>query len=497
MLFSLGGKAMVNSTSEIINIDWKPNKFSKIPIYRQIIDYISNKIFEGHWGVGRKLPSQRELAKLFNVNRSTVAEALNELTSLGIIEGNHGQGTTIINNTWSQFMSTPPPNWQSYIDSGIHIANFPTIQKINKLQYVKDIIRLSTGEMAPDLFPHDMMKKVLQKVPDRAYSLNYLGPLGLFELRQTLSKYLTRYGIDVPPSCILIVSGSLQALQLMSMCMLPVGSTVFVESPSYLKSLHVFQSMGIKLKGLPMDKYGALPWINDKKDDPIDKSLLYTIPTFHNPTGIVMSKERRIEVLDWSKKNRVPIIEDDAYMELWIDETPPMPLKSYDKNGSVIYIGTISKTLAPGLRLGWLVGPESVVERLGDVKMQMDYGASSISQWTLLEWIHSGLYEEHLNTFRYNLKNRRDLALQTLKNYYSDIATWDIPKGGYYIWLKLNKNISIDRLFNLAAREKLLIHLGNIYDFSKNQCIRISYSYASHEDLVTGLKKLSELINKI
>lgn len=488
---------MTNKTSSIVNIDWKPDKSSNTPIFKQIVSYISNKISKGDWLIGNKLPSQRELAKMFDVNRSTIVAALEELTSLGILEGKSGHGTTIVNNTWSLLMSTSPPNWQHYIDSSIHKANSPTIQTINKLEFVEGITRLGTGELSPELFPHDMMKKVLQRVPERAYALNYLEPLGLFELRKILSQYLAKYGIHIPPSCILIVSGSLQALQLISICMLKPGSTVFIEIPSYLKSLHVFQSAGMKLSGIPMDNGGIMPWALNKNDNLEETSLLYTIPTFHNPTGRVMTEARRIELLDWCKSNRLPIIEDDAYRDLWIDEEPPLPLKAYDKNGMVLYMGSISKSLAPGLRLGWLAGPESIVERLGDVKMQTDYGASSLSQWALAEWMESGLYDQHLLILRKSLKERRDLVLHTLESYFKDIATWNIPAGGFYIWLKLNKNISTDRLFDIALREKILINPGSIYDFSKNQHIRISYSYASADSLVKGLIKLSELIEKM
>jgi GntR family transcriptional regulator of abcA and norABC len=488
---------MANKTSSIVNIEWKPDKTSNIPIFKQIVIYISNKISKGDWLIGNQLPPQRALAKMFDVNRSTIVAALEELTSLGILEGKSGHGTTIINNTWSLLMSASPPNWQRYIDFSIHKANSPTIQTINKLEFVDGITRLSTGEISPELFPKEMMKKVLQRVPERAYSLNYLEPLGLFELRRILSQHLTKYGIYIPPSCILIVSGSLQALQLISLCMLQPGSTIFIEIPSYLKSLNVFQSAGMKLRGIPMDSNGIMPWILNKKDNLEETSLLYTIPTFHNPTGRLMTETRRQELLDWCKTNRLPIIEDDAYRELWINEEPPPPLKAYDKNGMVLYMGSISKSLAPGLRLGWLAGPESIVERLGDVKMQTDYGASSLSQWALTEWMESGLYEQHLLILRKHLKERRDLVLHTLDTHFKEIATWNTPAGGYYIWLRLNKNISTDRLFEIALSEKLLINPGSIYDFSNNQHIRISYSYASPDELKKGLIKLSELIEKM
>lgn len=480
-----------------VAIEWKPDLDSRVPVYKQIVAFISRKISSGDWLVGYKLPAQREMARMFNVNRSTVVEALEELKAQGLIEGNFGQGTQIVNNTWSLMVSKPPTNWQSYINSSIHQANLPTVQVINKQEFIEGITRLSTGEIAPDLFPYEMMEKVLRKLPERAHSLNYVEPLGLLELRKTLSRYLEKYGLQVFPSNLLIVSGSLQALQLISIGLLQPGSTVFVETPSYLKSLHVFQSAGMRLEGVPMDDRGLIPAMLNRKKITKGTALLYTIPTYHNPTGTVMTEDRRKELLDWCTNNRLPLIEDDAYRELWLDEAPPLPLKARDRSGTVLYTGTVSKTLAAGLRLGWLAGPESVVERLGDVKMQTDYGTSSLSQWALTEWIQSGLYDEHLAILRKRLKERRDFVLGILERCFKDIATWNVPSGGFYVWLKLPNGIATERLFHLALGEKILINPGSLYDFSKNPYIRISYAFSSPDELDKGLSRLAELVREM
>ncbi|KUO72542.1 MAG: hypothetical protein APF77_23955 [Clostridia bacterium BRH_c25] len=351
--------------------------------------------------------------------------------------------------------------------------------------------------MSPDLFPHETMKKVLDKIPSRAYSLNYVEPLGLAELRKAISNYLQSLKLNIPASQILIVSGSLQALQLISISMLSPDSTVFIEEPSYLKSLHVFESTGMKMKGVPMDKDGLIPWMINKADMKNSTSILYTIPSFHNPTGLTMSSGRRLEVLRWCKLNQLPIIEDDVYRELWFDELPPLPLKAHDDTGNVLYLGSVSKSLAPGLRIGWIAGPEPVVERLGDIKMQTDYGASSLSQWALTEWIESGLYEDHLKSFRAQLTNRRSFVLNLLEQYFAHLASWDVPKGGYYIWLKLAPSVSTEGLFKLALKENILINPGSLYSFTLNPCLRISYSYASLDDLACGIKRLSQIIEAL
>lgn len=480
----------------MLTIDWKPNKNSKTPIYIQIENFIKDRIANGHWTVGSKLPTQRELSKIFDVNRSTIVQALDELKSEGLIEGKSSGGTVIINNTWSLLASTPPPNWESYIEGGIHHPNLATIQTINKLEFDEKIIRLGTGELSPELYPKEMMKIVLNNTAEKIHSLGYEEPRGSLHLRKEISKYVEKFGIKAPPSSILIVSGSLQALQLISMSVIHPGSTVLVEKPSYLKSLHIFQSSGMRLKGISMDSKGVkISEINNS----INKStaMLYTIPTLHNPTGVTMPEDRRRELLAVCEKNKLPIIEDDAYRELWLDEEPPMPLKSKDKNGIVLYLGTVSKSLAAGMRIGWVIGPEPVIERLGDIKMQTDYGASSISQWVLTEWLSSGLYEKYIKELKEELRIRRKIALEILSENYYDIATWNTPSGGFYIWLKIKKQISMEKLFSIACSQGILLNPGNIYDFSKNQNLRISYSYASLDDLKYGLIKLSEIIKAL
>lgn len=477
----------------MITLDWKPNKEDKMPIYRQIVKYISQKIAAGDWTIGSRLPSQRAMAEVFGVNRSTIVAAMEELISYGILESDFGGGTRVASNTWSLLMSQPP-DWNKYIQSGPFRANLSTIQTINKMEFEPGYIRIGTGELSPELYPGKLVSRIFRRMPERIPNLGYLGPLGLPELGQALAPWLKKnQGIDVEPSNIMISSGSLQGLQLVSVCMLKRGSNVYTEAPSYLKSLQIFQSAGMKLQGVPLDKEGLQYWnIKEASND----ALLYTIPTYHNPTGTVMSEERRKEVMGFCQKQRMPILEDDAYGQLWLDEKPPASLKSRDKTGSVIYMGTISKTMAPGLRIGWVVGPEAVVYRLGDVKMQTDYGASSVSQWMMTELINSGDYDIYLDFLRKELKARRDHALDALKKYFSDLALWNVPAGGFYIWLRLKHKVSIEKVFQDALKAGILLNPGNVYDYAENHAIRLSYAYADPDDLTKALETLAAIIEK-
>ncbi|WP_277679422.1 PLP-dependent aminotransferase family protein [Gracilibacillus dipsosauri] len=477
-------------------MQWKPQKDSSEPLHLQIYHYLKQKIMHGEWTVGTKIPTQREMAKHFQVNRSTVVYALEGLIADGLLETKVGDGTRVINNTWSLLTSTPPPDWKSYVSSGIYKPNIDIIQEINRAEADPSFIRLGTGELSPSLLPNDRMREIL-RTDHENLSLGYVEPKGLVSLRNTVSKYLKTKGIVASPESILIVSGGLQALQLISMGLLERGSTILHETPSYLNSVHVFQSAGMHLFGVPMDQEG----IKIKEIERLKKqqlaALLYTIPNFHNPTGTLMTEERRANLLKVCQNISLPIIEDDVYGDLWFENPPPKPLKADDTQGNVLYIGSVSKTLSPGLRVGWIVGPEPVIDRLADIKMQTDYGSSSLSQYAVEKWLSSGLYTDYLKEIKAELMYRRDFTIQLLKAYFSEIATWSIPEGGFYIWLRLEIDISTKKLFGLALKEHILLNPGIVYDKSDYKHLRLSYSYASLGELEEGLVGLARLIKGV
>lgn len=463
----------------------------RAPKYLLIVEYIKVKISNGEWVIGSRIPSQRELAKIFNVNRSTVITALEELMADGLIQGKIGMGTIVINNTWNLMGGDAATNWNENITLGIHKASAETVQKINEAESKKELIQLSKGELSPDIFPLDRMKTIIRKVSDHLSPFGYEEPKGNYQLRQAISNYLRKVGIDASPSSILVVSGALQALHLISIGLLQRGSTVFLEKSSYLYSLSVFQSAGMKLKGLPMDTEGLIPSsIYQQKDK---SSILYTNPTFHNPTGALMKEKRRQELIQTCVKEQLPVIEDDVYQELWIDSPPPAPLKSLDNHGNVLYIGSLSKSLSPGLRIGWVVGPESVIERLADLKMQSDYGSSSLSQRVAAEWLSSGFYEQHLSFVREQLTLRRGVALAALEENLSDYATWETPRGGFFIWVKIKSNFRTHHLLQKAMAKGILINPGSIYAEISGQFIRVSYAFASLTDINEGIVRLKRI----
>ena len=476
-----------------LSINWKPDRSSNVPLYSQIVGYFTNRISHGDWISGQSLPSQRDLSKSFGVNRSTIVAAMEELMAMGLVESSFGGGTRVAMDSWSLLIQEKAPNWQDYIMSGAFRHNIPTVQVINHLEFQEGTIRLSTGEMSPDLVQTELVKKVMNSLSQKELFMNYPDPLGMPSLRRSVQKLLAKRGINVPLSCILIVSGAVQALQLIASGIVRSTSTVYMEAPSYLCSMNIFQSAGAVLSGVPMDKDGIMPWMirNQQRTGP---GILYTIPTFQNPTGIVMPESRRKEVLKYCIEHNMPIIEDDVFCDLWLDNPPPPPLKALDNSGSVVYIGSTSKSFSPGLRLGWLVGPESLVERLADIKMQVDYGVSVLPQQVVTELMEQGLYDQGTETVRKALRHRRDFMLKLLEKYFFDIATWEKPTGGFFIWIKLKNQVLAERVFNKALKERLLVPPGTIYGSKSVSCLRLTFGYLDADIMEKSMYQLSQVI---
>jgi len=496
-----------------LNIGWKPDRDAGKPVTEQIVDYMCEQVQSGNWPIGSRLPSQRALADWFGVNRSTVIAAINELSDYGIVEGRHGAGTRIVSNTWS-LMLPGAPDWADYVDSGFFKANNDTIQAINRYEFTPGMTRIGTGELDPRLFPKDLWRQVLGEAADEIDSLGYPPPEGLPELREAIAAHMRSTGVDCTASQVLVTSGALQALQMISVSLLPAGTTVYAESPSYIKSLQVFQSAGMHLEGVPMDDDGldvralrnlllerqgraagasADHLLSRDARGRRDNAILYTIPTNHNPTGVTMSGQRRSELIELSVANRLPIIEDGAYRDLYFGARPLLSLKALDETGMVVTLGSASKSLAPGLRIGWLVAAEPIVQRLADVKMQMDYGASALSQWTFARFLSNGMYDEYVDGLKRELRRRRDRALETLREKLGGRAHWNVPDGGFYIWLTFDRPMRMGRLFQLAVERGVLLNPGDIYDFAADNSLRLSYSYSTPEEFADAVDTLADI----
>ena len=210
-----------------------------------------------------------------------------------------------------------------------------------------------------------------------------------------------------------------------------------------------------------------------------------------------MPEARRKEILRFCAQNHMPVIEDDVFCDLWLDEPPPRPIKSMDQNGVVLYVGSLSKCFSPGLRVGWLVGPEPVVERLADIKMQVDYGVSALSQQVAAELLASGLYDQGLREVRAQLRRRRAQMLELLERHFSGLAQWNVPAGGFFIWVQLKNRVSAERVFQLALKQGLLVPPGSMYGPSFSSCLRLTFGYLSEEEMARSMCCLADIVRSL
>ena len=480
----------------MLKIDWQPAKKSGLPLYRQIYLYMRDKILGGEWPAEAKLPPQREMAKAFGVNRSTLCTALEELGADGYLRFRQGSGS-YVNAEVSTGLTRSSRSWSRLLTDEAWPGNQPLVKQINEWEFNPRMIRLGTGELSPKLIPVEKLQRLMTEAAPKVTSFGYQEPLGCLRLREEVSSWLKLRGINVSPNGILIVSGALQALHLISFGLLAPKDSIFIERPSYFLSLRLFRSLQLHFSALPMEKDGLS--LNELRLRQSNRrhALLITNPTFHNPTGAVMSLQRRRELLQFCQQACLPIVEDDVYRDLWIDELPPPPLKAIDKNGLVLYVSSLSKTIGPGLRIGWIAGPESIVHRLADLKMEQDYGSSILSQQLAAEWLHRGYESEQLALLRTELKMRRGLMLDMLSRYFADIADWEMPAGGFYIWLRLKGEVQLSLLFRRAAEQYILLNPGSIYDTDQGSSLRLSYAYAEPEEMRGALQKLSSLLHSM
>ena len=470
---------------------WKPDKQAHITLHTQIVNWFISQIECGDLTPGMKCSPQRVLALQFEVNRSTVNTAMEELKSRGLLETRTGAGTFITQNPWQSMLAQP--KWQQHIEASVHKPNVDTIQLINDYEQRPDMIRLGTGELSPELLPTAQLEQSLQNIALQPRSIGYSEPQGSKRLRESLCIHLKKRGIHTTPRNILIVSGALQAFQLIALGLLERGSLIFHHEASYLNSIHPFQSAGMHMCTVKHHENLKQTLQVVKKNR---QSLYYVIPTLDNPTGRNWTMEEKTAVYEACKELSIPIIEDDVYYELLFENTDEAPLKALDETGHVLYIGSVSKTLSPGLRIGWVVAPEAVIKRLADVKMQTDYGSSAFSQEIVTYWLTSGLYEQHLEQLCVQLMQRAEFMESLLNKYFKNIATWQQPKGGYYIWLRFHEPVINKALFLKLLQHKVLINPGYIYQPNDFHHLRISYAYASFEKLEEGMIILATMIHQ-
>lgn len=470
---------------------WKPDRDSKQPLYEQIADHLEHSISSGEFPPGSILPSERKLAEALDVNRSTIVLAFAELRSKGLIEGRSGSGTRVSRLTPGPAAGITP-NWLDYAESGSYLYNIPVLRKIREaLGRHHGLIDFASGELSADLAPNEEIAALMHAEPLQKPYLGYNNPQGYTPLREALVAYLEQQrGIHTTESSILITCGSQQSLFLITQCLLSPGDAVGIEDPSYYYSLPMFRSAGLELLRLPVDEYGVRPEGIRHLYKKQRIKMLFLNPAFQNPAGHLFNARRRTELLKVASELGLPIVEDDPFSLTAFGMPAPLPLKASDATSSTIYIGSLSKIAASGLRVGWMVAPHSVVERLADARQQMDLGMSVIPQQLAARFLASSSFEPHLERLRMQLQFKRDLLIEALQKELPGLVHYSIPQGGLHIWCKLEAEISEHRLLDEAIRNGVIYVPGSAYG-PDTRFVRFTFARPSVQQIQPGISRFA------
>ncbi|GGE33010.1 GntR family transcriptional regulator [Pullulanibacillus camelliae] len=477
------------------------NKHASTPVYIQIKDALKEQILSGKLPAGFILPPERRFANINDVSRSTVIKAYDELKALGLVVSYRGKGTIVAEKSEPEKTHEEshvfPLSWHPLFEKKINDIN-DTVSDPMNTSHQHDVISFAAGIGDPSLFPLQQIEG-MQKNLNQAERLNFTAVEGYYPLRERLSQWMSVRGISASPKDIMILSGSMQGIDFTARTFLSPGDAVIVEEPTFLQAIQCFKAAGAKIIGIPLDRHGLRTDILEAQLARYKPKFIYTIPTFHNPTGTVMSMERRLALLNLAYKFQVPILEDDPYGELYFSNDKPLALHALDRHGYVIYLSTFSKVLFPGMRVGWLIAPEPVLKKFAILKQITDLQANTPAQLVLNQFLREEGMEQHLHQLLPIYKGRRDMMLSVIEQGEGLIPV-DIPQGGFYLWCRIPPSVSQKELFSLC-RDKGVSYLpGNLFFPQQSEgehFIRLNYTYVSQESIKKGIGLLLEAIAQL
>ncbi len=394
-----------------------------------------------------------------------------------------------------------------------------TIRELLKLTQRPDVISFAGGMPAPELFPLERFTAACQRLlADSAAgqaALQYSTTEGYPPLREMIARHVARYGILAKPENVMITGGSQQALDLIAKLLINPGDRILVEAPTYLGALQAFNVFGAEYVTTPIDDDGLRTELLEGalRSGP---KFMYILPNFQNPSGVTLSLERRKEVVALADKYGIPIVEDDPYGQLRYEGEHLPPLLDLDRetvgvrsddgfqSGNVIYLSTFSKTLAPGLRLGWIVAPPEVLARLVQLKQGADLHTSTFTQMVAYEVARGGFLDEHVQRLRQAYKERRDVMLEALDEFVPDSlgVTWTRPRGGLFLWMQLPDGGDCHRLLEAALREKVAFVPGDSFfpasypQSDSRRFMRLNFSNATPKLIVEGVRRLAGVLRE-
>lgn len=380
-----------------------------------------------------------------------------------------------------------------------HVEDSFIVEIFKYLQY-KEMISFSGGFPNPESFPVEQLKHASNKVfeSDGKAVLQYALTEGYKPLRQYISnRYKQIYNLDIPYDEILITSGSQQALDFISKTFLDPNDTVIIEEPSYLGAIQTFNSYEANLITVELNENGINCTELQSRIDLYNPKLVYVIPNFQNPSGVSYSEENRIQFIEIIKKHNVIVVEDDPYGELYFSKQDQTHLKSLLPE-QVILMGSFSKTISPGLRLGWVCAPKKIYKNLFTCKEASDLHSSYLDQRIIYQYLTDNNYDDHLSSIRELYSNKQKLMLESIKkNFPKEIKVLS-SNGGMFLWVVLPDYISSLDLFYEAVKHKVVFVPGDPFYVSKKHvnAFRLNFSNASSENIEEGIKRLAFVISE-
>ena len=376
------------------------------------------------------------------------------------------------------------------------------IRELLKLTARPEIISFAGGLPAPELFPvkeiaqvsHDLVLKEGQKL------LQYATTEGRPTLREKIAKRMTeKYGTPVDMNDILITTGSQQCLDFAGKLFLDPGDVVLCESPSYLGALNAFNAYQPVFKEVPTDGEGIIPEELDKILATTPKcKFIYVIPDFQNPTGICWSLERRKKFIEVINKYDLPVFEDNPYGELRYRGESFPTLKSMDTKGLVSFLGTFSKIFCPGLRLGWIAGPHTIVEKFVMIKQSADLHTSNFDQGVADAYMDSYDLDAHVKEIVELYGHRRDLILKTMEEEFPEGVEFTRPDGGLFLWVTVPEGVSARKVFDKCIEQKVAAVIGDAFypNDKTDRSMRVNYSCMPDDKIVEGVKRMARAIKE-
>ena len=494
------------SIRSVIQLD----RAGAVPLYRQISQGLRDAILAGTLAEGTRLPTERALAQELGVNRTTIMNAYNELESEGLIEGHVGRGTLVKRSRFEVddgYTDKETPSWLFSLAASEDTIVGPDARLLGDLSAIHeqgDVISLAQGTPAIDMLPADIVRRLIDEglVEARQKALGYCPVEGMQSLRRSIAARMRKRGVAVDIQNILILSGSTQGLGMIGRFLLTPGDEVVVEVPTYMGAIQTFRALGARVIGVPTDSEGIRVDLLETILSRRQPRFIYTLPTFQNPTGVVMSLERRRRLLLMARRYQIPILEDDPYGEVYFAEqadSAPQPLKALDTHGNVLYLSTYSKILAPGLRVAWLAAPEPVIERLSLYKQVFDLNTNALGQWLINELMQRNLLDEHLQTIRQSYKRKLDLMVEAIYTHWPTGVRMHPPQGGMHLWCRLPAGIRARTLLREAAHERVAFVVGEPFhvDGGGHHYIRLSFAAADPDQIVEGVRRIGVAMKRL